>query len=147
EYLTDEELLERARKNLPDWQRLFRIVNKARWIGTQTRPSPRYEEEEENPADEEVYLPIRDPATEHPASHQLAGSRRVTCSISWVLFVLVGLFSLGWMGPWPSLLEAHDGIYAGSTSLLSMAFWHVATWPFLWLAMLLYTLYQWAPSQ
>src|SRR5699024_11805685 len=39
EYLTDEELLERARKNLPEWQRLDRIVNKARSIEAQT-PSP-----------------------------------------------------------------------------------------------------------
>src|SRR5699024_5358771 len=42
---------------------------------------------------------------------------------------------------------AHDGIYAGSTSLLSMAAWHVVAWPLLWLIMLVYTAYQWAPSQ
>src|SRR5690625_1071452 len=147
EYLTDEELLERAGKNLPEWQRLDRIVNKARSIEAQTPPPLRSEEEEENPEDEEVVLPFREPDTDNPDPQQLDGFRRVTLSISWVLFVVVGLFSLGWMGPWPSLLEAHDGIYAGSTSLLSMAFWHVAAWPFLWLAMLLYTLYQWAPSQ
>lgn len=147
EYLSDDELFERARKNLPEWQRLDRIVNKARSIEAQTPPPPRSEVEEDNPDDEEVVLPFREPVTDDPDPQQLDGFRRITLSISWVLFVVVGLFSLGWMGPWPSLLEAHDGIYAGATSLLSMAFWHVAAWPLLWLAMFLYTLYQWAPSQ
>lgn len=147
EYLSDDELVERARKNLPEWQRLDRIVNKARSIEAQTPPPTPSEVEEEDPDDEEVVLPFREPVADNPDPQQLDGFRRITLSISWVLFVVVGLFSLGWMGPWPSLLESHDGIYAGATSLLSMAFWHVAAWPLLWLAMLLYTLYQWAPSQ
>src|SRR5699024_7741007 len=88
----------------------------------------------------------REPDTDNPDPQQLDGFRRVTLSISWVLFVVVGLISFGWMGPWPSLLQAHDGIYAGSTSLVSMALWHVAAWPFLWVARLLYTVYQWVPS-
>src|SRR5699024_3418993 len=95
EYLTDEELLERARKNLPEWQRLYRIVNKARSIEAQTPPPLRSEEEEEeNPEDEEVVLPFREPDTDNPDPQQLDGFRRVTLSISWVLFVVDGLFSL-----------------------------------------------------
>lgn len=40
EYLSDEELLERARQNLPEWQRLERLVTKARAIEAQTPPPP-----------------------------------------------------------------------------------------------------------
>lgn len=147
EYLSDDELFQRARQNLPEWQRLDRIVNKARSIEAQTPPPPQSDSEVALEEDEDVVLPFRKPVTDNPDPQQLDGFRRITLSISWVLFIVVGLFSLGWMGPWPSLLDAHDGLYAGSTSLLSMAFWHVLAWPLLWVGMLLYTLYQWAPSQ
>lgn len=147
EYLSDEDLFERARQNLPEWQRLNRLVNKARSIEAQTPPPAQAETVEELESDEEVVLPFRKPVTDNPDPQQLDGFRRITLTISWALFVVVGLFSLGWMGSWPSLLDAHDGLYAGSTSLLSMAFWHVLVWPLVWIAMLLYTLYQWAPSQ
>lgn len=147
EYLSDEELLELARQNLPEWQRLERLVSKARAIEAQTPPPASDEAPAEVEDDEEVVLPFRKPITDDPDPKQLDGFRRATLSISWVLFVVVGLFALGWMGPWPSILEAHDGIYAGSTSLFSMAAWHVLAWPLLWALMLVYTLYQWAPSQ
>lgn len=147
EYLSDDELLVRARKNLPEWQRLDRIVNKARSIEAQTPPPAQADVVEEDDGDPEVVLPFRKPITDNPDPQQLDGFRRVTLTISWVLFVFVGLFSLGWMGPWPSMVEAHDGLYTGSTSLMSMAFWHVLVWPLLWVGMLLYTLYQWARSQ
>lgn len=147
EYLSDAELFERARKNLPEWQRLDRIVNKARSIEAQTPRRQLSETDQAIEEDEDVVLPFRKPVTDDPDPQQLDGFRRITLSTSWVLFVIVGLFSLGWMGPWPSIIEAHGGLYAGATSLMSMAFWHVIAWPLLWVGMLLYTLYQWAPSQ
>lgn len=147
EYLSDDELFERARQNLPEWQRLNRIVYKARSIESQT-PAPAVDKTEDNVENEaEVVLPFRKPITDDPDPQQLDGFRRITLTISWALFVVVGLVSLGWIGPWSSLIDAHDGLYSGSTSLLSMAFWHVAAWPILWVGMLLYTAYQWAPSQ
>lgn len=147
EYLSDDELFERARQNLPEWQRLNRIVYKARSIESQT-PAPTVNEAAETDEDEaEVVLPFRKPLTDDPDPQQLDGFRRITLTISWALFVVVGLVSLGWVGPWSSIIDAHDGLYSGSTSLLSMAFWHVAAWPILWVGMLLYTAYQWAPSQ
>ncbi|GAA4113485.1 hypothetical protein [Enteractinococcus coprophilus] len=147
EYLSDEELLQRARQNLPEWQRLERIVTKARAIEAQTPPSPPDETLAEDADDEEVILPFPEPVTDDPEPEHLDGFRRVTLSISWVLFVVVGLFALGWLGPWPSILDAHGGLYQGSTSLMSMAAWHVVAWPLLWGVMLVYTLYQWTPSQ
>lgn len=147
EYLSDEELLERARQNLPEWQRLERLVTKARAIEAQTPPPPPEDQPEEIDDGEEVVLPFPEPVTADPEPQHLDGFRRVTLSVSWVLFVVVGLFSLGWMGPWPSILDAHGGLYEGSTSLMSMAAWHVVAWPLLWILMLVYTLYQWAPSQ
>lgn len=147
EYLSDEELLELARIKLPEWQRLERIVNKARSIEAQTPPPERNEEPVEEEFEEEVVLPFRKPVTDDPEPEHLDGFRRITLTISWVLFVVVGLFALGWMGPWPSILDAHDGLYAGSTTLMSMAAWHVVAWPILWILMLVYTLYQWSPSQ
>lgn len=147
EYLSDDELFERARQNLPEWQRLNRIVYKARSIESQT-PAPTVNEAAETDEDEaEVVLPFRKPLTDDPDPQQLDGFRRITLTISWALFVVVGLVSLGWVGPWSSIIDAHDGLYSGSTSLLSMAFWHIAAWPILWVGMLLYTAYQWAPSQ
>ena len=147
EYLSDEELLELARIKLPEWQRLERIVNKARSIEEQTPPPPQDAAPVEEETDEEVVLPFRKPVTDDPEPEHLDGFRRITLSISWVLFVLVGLFALGWMGPWPSVLDANDGVYAGSTTLMSMASWHIVAWPLLWFLMLLYTLYQWSSSQ
>ena len=147
EYLSDEELLERARENLPEWQRLERIVTKARAIEAQTPSPPPEDEFEEIDDGEDVVLPFPEPVTDDPDPQHLDGFRRITLSISWVLFVVVGLFALGWMGPWPSILDAHGGLYEGSTSLMSMAVWHVVAWPLLWVLMLVYTLYQWAPSQ
>lgn len=85
--------------------------------------------------------------TDDPDPKQLDGFRRIVLSASWVVFVLVGLFALGWMGPWPSVLDAQEGLYTGATSLMSMAAWHVVAWPLLWLLMLVYTLYQWSPTQ
>lgn len=147
EYLSDEELLERARQNLPEWQRLERLVTKARAIEAQTPPPPPEDQLEEVDDGEEVVLPFPEPVTDDPEPQHLDGFRRITLSISWVLFVVVGLFALGWMGPWPSIVDAHDGLYQGSTSLMSMAAWHVLAWPLLWALMMVYTLYQWAPSQ
>lgn len=147
EYLRDEELLELARQKLSEWQRLERIVNKARSIEAQTPPPPPDDKPVEDDSAEEVVLPFRKPVTDDPDPQHLDGFRRISLSLSWVLFVLVGLFALGWMGPWPSVLEAHDGLYEGSTSLMSMAGWHVVVWPLLWVLMLSYTLYQWSPSQ
>lgn len=147
EYLSDDELLDLARQNLPEWQRLDRIVNKARAIEAQTPPPTPEAVSDDFDDVEEIVLPFRRPITEDPEPQHLDGFRRVTLTLSWVLFVVVGLFALGWMGPWPSILDAHDGIYSGSTSLLSMAAWHVVAWPALWVMMLVYTIYQWAPSQ
>src|SRR5699024_7002619 len=83
EYLTDAQLLERARESLPESQRLDHIVKKARSIEAHTPPPLRSEEEEENPEDEEVVLPFREPDTDNPDPQQLDGFRRVTLSISW----------------------------------------------------------------
>lgn len=147
QYLSDEELFLAARENLPEWQRLERIVNKARSIEAQTPPPTPGERLTDGDEDQDIVLPFRKPLTDDPDPEHLDGFRRITLSLSWVLFVAVGLFSLGWVGPWTSLLDAHDGLYQGSTSLLSMAFWHVLAWPLLWIGMALYTGYQWAPSQ
>src|SRR5699024_5270621 len=117
-------------KNLPEWQRLDRIVNKARWIEAQTPPPLRSEEEEENPEDEEVVLPFRERDTDNPDPQQLDGFLRVTLSINGVLFVLSALFSVGRTRPCTLLLKAHDGVYVGSTALFSMTFWQVGTWTF-----------------
>lgn len=147
EYLSDAELLALARVKLPEWQRLERIVNKARSIEEQTPPPAQEAAAVDEELNEEVVLPFRKPVTDDPEPEHLDRFRRITLSISWVLFVVVGLFALGWMGPWPSVLDANDGLYAGSTTLLSMAGWHIAAWPLLWMLMLVYTLYQWSPSQ
>lgn len=147
EYLSDDELLELARQNLPEWLRLERLVTKARAIEAQTPPPAPGDEPEEIDIEQEVVLPFRKPMTEDPEPQHLDGFRRITLSLSWVLFLVVGLFALGWMGSWPSILDAHGGLYRGSTSLLSMAVWHVLAWPLLWVLMLVYTVYQWAPSQ
>ncbi len=147
EYLRDEELLERARQNLPEWQRLERLVMKARAIEAQTPTRSPDDEPEEADAGEEMVLPFPEPVRDDPEPQHLDGFRRGTLTVSWVLFVVVGLFALGWLGPWPSIVDAHGGIYEGSTSLMSMAAWHVVAWPVLWAMMLAYTLYQWSPSQ
>lgn len=147
EYLSDEELLALARVKLPEWQRLERLVNKARFIEAQTPPSPPGEELVDEDPQGEVVLPFRKPVADDPDPKQLDGFRRIVLSASWVVFVLVGLFALGWMGPWPSVLDAQEGLYTGATSLMSMAAWHVVAWPLLWLLMLVYTLYQWSPTQ
>src|SRR5699024_4698277 len=127
----DDELLERARQNLPEWQRLDRLVQKARAIEAQT-PAPLSDVQLEEVPDDEIVLPFRKPVTADPDPRHLDGFRRVTLSISWALFVAVGVFSLGWFGPWPSVLEVHVGLYSSSTTLLSMAGWHVFMWPVLW---------------
>src|SRR5690625_7392675 len=58
EYLRDEELLELARIKLPEWQRLERIVNKARYIAAQTPPPPSNDEPIDDDSPEEVVLPL-----------------------------------------------------------------------------------------
>src|SRR5699024_5813440 len=76
EYLSDDELFERARQNLPEWQRLNRIVYKARSIESQT-PAPTVNEAAETDEDEaEVVLPFRKPLTDDPDPQQLDGFRR-----------------------------------------------------------------------
>src|SRR5699024_7047358 len=109
EYLSDAELLERARQNLPEWQRIERLVTKARAIEAQAPPPPPEDQLEEIDHDEEIVLPFPEPMADDPEPQHLDGFRRITLSISWVLFVVVGLFALGWMGPWPSIVDAHDG--------------------------------------
>src|SRR5690625_219457 len=86
EYLSDEELLELARIKLPEWQRLERIVNKARSIEEQTPPPTPAAAPVEEETDEEVVLPFRKPVTDDPEPEHLDGFRRITLSISWVLF-------------------------------------------------------------
>ena len=66
------------RQNLPEWQRLDRIVNKARSIESQT-PAPALTKAEETfEDDEDVVLPFRKPITDDPDPQQLDGIAHAT---------------------------------------------------------------------
>jgi hypothetical protein len=156
ENLTDAQLLERARASLPEWRHRDRIVEKAQAIEaatSRTRPtaaayggSSAFEHEAVRYIPP-YNLPSREPDPAPVPSDLL---RRVTVTIAWLVFVAGGVYGLGFLGedatgPW--LHELHDGRFTGAYSMLSMASWAMAAWPVLWLAMGVYTVHQWMPSQ
>ncbi|MDI3329265.1 MAG: hypothetical protein QJR09_00850 [Micrococcus sp.] len=156
EDLTDAQLLDRARASLPEWRHRDRIVEKAQAIEAATlraRPAAAESGEDLEPEPEALRyippynLPSREP---DPAPVFTDLLRRVTVTIAWLLFVAGGVYGLGFLGedatgPW--LHELHGGRFAGGYSMLSMASWAQLAWPVLWLAMGVYTVHQWRPSQ
>jgi hypothetical protein len=156
ENLTDDQLLDRARASLPEWRHRHRILEKAQAIEAATvRTLPAlaaYDGDLDHGPGAVRYippynLPSREP---DPAPAFTDLLRRVTVTISWLVFVAGGVYGLGFLGehatgPW--LHELHGGRFAGGYSMLSMASWAVLAWPVLWLAMGVYTVHQWMPSQ
>jgi hypothetical protein len=169
EDLTDAELLDRARVFLPEWRHRYRILEKAQAIEAATlgagsatagyAPYGAYGDHEDfedydgEPEPEIVRyippynLPSREP---DPLPGFLDLLRQVTVTIAWLLFVAGGIYGLGFLGedltgPW--LHDLYGGRFAGGYSMLSMASWSMLVWPVLWLAMGVYTLHQWMPSQ
>ncbi|GAA4763253.1 hypothetical protein [Citricoccus nitrophenolicus] len=155
ENLTDAELLDRARASLPEWRHRDRIVEKAQAIEAATvrrsRPPVATLDRGPEPAPAGYIPPYNLPSLEPdpaPAFPDLA--RRMTVTVAYAVFVLGGVFGLGLLGedatgPW--LHELHEGRFRGGFSMLSMAPWHQFAWPLLWLAMGIYTVHQWLPSQ
>ncbi|MEW1981633.1 hypothetical protein AB0333_12025 [Citricoccus sp. NPDC079358] len=154
ENLTDAQLLERARASLPEWRHRDRIVEKAQAIEAstvrRTRPVAATEPELA-PAPHGYIPPYNLPSREaDPAPTSLDLLRRVTVTAAYLAFVLGGVYGLGFLGedatgPW--LHDLHQGRFAGGFSMLSMAFWHQLIWPVLWVALGIYTVHQWLPSQ
>jgi hypothetical protein len=156
EDLTDDQLLDRARAYLPEWRHRYRILEKAQAIEAATlltRTAPAAYGGNLAPEPEFVQyippynLPSREP---DPAPVFTDLLRRVTVTIAWLAFAVGGVYGLGFLdehanGPW--LHELHGGRFAGGYSMLSMASWAVLAWPVLWLAMGVYTVHQWMPSQ
>ncbi|MFC7401909.1 hypothetical protein [Citricoccus sp. GCM10030269] len=155
ENLTDAQLLERARASLPDMRHRDRIVEKAQAIETATlrrsRPMPSAAAPEPAPPVSNYIPPYNLPSLEpDPAPTSLDVLRRFTVTVAFLVFVGGGIFGIGFLGndgagPW--LHELHGGRFAGGFSMLSMSSWHQLVWPVLWLAMGLYTVHQWLPSQ
>lgn len=153
EDLTDAQLLARARESLPEWRRRDRIVEKAQAIeaATQRRrgalaapaPDPTHE-----PAPRAYIPPYNLPSTDpdpEPTSRDLL--RRIVVTLAWAGFVVAGLWSLGMLGERPMLHQLAEGRYGSDVSMLSMASWHLAIWPILWLALGIHVIHQWMPSQ
>ncbi|MBB5747715.1 DMT family transporter [Micrococcus sp. TA1] len=167
EDLTDAELLDRARIFLPEWRHRYRILEKAQAIeaatlGPRSAPSA-YASPEAYGDDGDFWdhvgepeagryippynLPSREP---DPLPGFLDLLRQITVTIAWLLFVAGGIYGLGFLGedptgPW--LHDLHGGRFAGGYSMLSMASWAMLVWPLLWLALGVYTIHQWMPSQ
>lgn len=68
-------------------------------------------------------------------------------TLAWAGFVVAGLWSLGMLGERPMLHQLAEGRYGSDVSMLSMASWHLAIWPILWLALGIHVIHQWMPSQ
>lgn len=76
--------------------------------------------------------------------------RRIAVTVAWLAFVAGSAFGLGLLAgepDAPSLHELHGGRFAGGYSMLSMVFWAQLIWLALWVAMGVYTVHQWLPSQ
>ncbi|QCU78863.1 hypothetical protein E7744_12540 [Citricoccus sp. SGAir0253] len=155
EDLTDAELLDRARASLPEWRHRDRIAEKAAAIQaatlrTMTGPESADGDEDEPPAVRYIppyNLPSREP---DPRPTVLDALRRAVVTVSWLAFVVGGVYGVGLLGvdgtgPW--LHELHGGRFAGDYSMLSMQSWAQLVWPLLWLALGVYTVHQWMPSQ
>ncbi len=156
EDLTDAELLDRARASLPEWRHRYRILEKAQAIEAATRGARtpaaanggNYAPEPEVVRYIPPYnLPSREP---DPKPGFIDLLRQLTVTIAWLAFVAGGVYGLGLLGedatgPW--LHELHGGRFAGGYSMLSMASWAMLVWPVLWVAMGVYALHQWMPSQ
>lgn len=154
EELSDAQLLDRARTLLPEWRRRDRIVEKAQAIETAASAATAEgtsltDAENADYLDDAPYVPPYVlPSRQRDPEPELSDTfRQVTVTITWVLAVVAGLVSTGWVGEATSLRELHDGAYRGGSSLLSMAGWSLAILPVLWGLLGAYVLYQWAPSQ
>ncbi|MEO9247429.1 hypothetical protein ABDK96_07025 [Citricoccus nitrophenolicus] len=155
ENLTDAELLDRARASLPEWRHRDRIVEKAQAIEAATvrrsRPPVATLDPTPAPAPAGYIPPYNLPSLEPdpaPAFPDLV--RRLAVTVAYTVFVLGGVYGLGFLGedatgPW--LHELHEGRFRGGFSMLSMAPWHQFAWPLLWVALGVYTVHQWLPSQ
>ncbi|WP_431862101.1 hypothetical protein [Micrococcus terreus] len=151
EDLTDAQLLARARESLPEWRRRDRIVEKAQAIETatlrHTQPAPVAAPVAES-APRAYIPPYNLPSTEpdpEPTSRDLL--RRTVVTLTWAGFVVAGMWSLGMLGERPMLHQLADGRYGSDVSMLSMASWHLAIWPLLWLYLGVHVVHQWLPSQ
>jgi MFS family permease len=169
EDLTDAELLDRARVSLPEWRHRYRILEKAQAIEAATLGARSgtaayapyaaygahgdYGDDDGEPEPEAVRyippynLPSREP---DPLPGFVDLLRQVSVTVAWLLFVAGGVYGLGFLGedptgPW--LHDLHGGRFAGGYSMLSMASWAMLAWPVLWLALGVYTIHQWMPSQ
>ncbi|NIH71992.1 hypothetical protein [Auritidibacter ignavus] len=155
EELSDQQLLSRARSLLPEWRRRDRIVEKAQAIEAKQAQLRTDQTDTGDDAHDPLGLgdgsgyipPYLLPERQDPQPERLDSVRRVIVTIAWVLFVIGGLVGLGWIGGTEPLSQVNDGAYHSSATLLSMANWHVAIWPVLWIATGLYTVHQWTPSQ
>ncbi|NUL44336.1 hypothetical protein F7P69_03900 [Cellulosimicrobium funkei] len=153
ENLTDAQLLERARASLPEWRHRDRIVEKAQAIEASTvrRTRPAATAVAAEPMPRGYIPPYNLPSLEpDPAPTALDLLRRVTVTVAYLVFVLGGVYGLGFLGedaPGPWLHDLHQGQFAGGFSMLSMALWHQLIWPVLWVALGIYTVHQWLPSQ
>lgn len=152
EHLTDAQLLERARESLPEWRRLDRIVEKAQAIEAATQRHRPALDVADVPSVEEpprAYIPPYNlPSTDpDPEPNRTDLARRIVVTLTWAAFVFAGLWSLGMVGERPMLHQLAEGRYSSDVSMLSMASWHLAIWPILWLALGVHVVHQWMPSQ
>lgn len=153
EDLTDAQLLARARESLPEWRRRDRIVEKAQAIEAATQRhqsalAAPVSEPMHEPAPRPYIPPYNLPSTEpdpEPTSRDLL--RRTVVTLTWAGFVVAGMWSLGMLGERPMLHQLADGRYGSDVSMLSMASWHLAIWPLLWLYLGVHVVHQWLPSQ
>jgi hypothetical protein len=155
ENLTDAQLLARARASLPEWRHRDRIVEKAQAIEAaalrRSAPAATALATETAPRSTGFIPPYNLPSLEpDPRPGALDWLRRLVVTLGYALFLVGGLYGVGFLGepadgPW--LHELHGGRFAGGYSMLSMASWHQFIWPVLWVALGLYTVHQWFPSQ
>lgn len=151
EELSDEELLQRARESLPEWRRRDRIVEKAQAIEAATErraQAIQLLESEPEPVPRTYIPPYNLPSTDpDPEPTGLDLLRRITVTLTWAAMVFAGAWSLGMIGDRLRYLELGGGRYTADFSMLSMASWHVAIWPMLWIYLGVHVIHQWLPSQ
>ncbi len=155
ENLTDAELLERARASLPEWRHRDRIVEKAQAIEAatvrRTRPTPPSAAPAGAPTTAGYIPPYNLPSLEpDPAPEGRDLLRRLAVTVAYAVFVVGGVYGVGLLGehidgPW--LQELHGGRFTGGFSMLSMVPWYQLIWPVFWVALGVYTVHQWLPSQ
>lgn len=159
EYLSDEQLVDRARALLPEWRRRDRIVEKAQAIEArhqalvaETAPEPEPSTDTGSLGldhlDGAAYIPPHMlPDIDENPPVALDSWRQIFVTAATATLAILGLWGLGWLGAGESLHRINDGAYSGAATFLSMASWHVLIWPVIWVVGVLYMIHQWRSDQ